>query len=1273
MASNPAYARAPSPGVATGELPIGSTLGRYVVRGTLGVGGMGVVHRAVDVESGAEVALKTLHEWDPVALYRLKREFRTLADVSHRNLVSLGALATEDGRPFFTMELVDGIHFHRWLEAGPSRTDPMYFERLRYGLRQIAIGLRALHGAGKVHCDLKSNNVLVTRDDRIVIVDFGLVRERAMVAQENSGRLCGTALYMAPEQARTPLVGPAADWYSFGIMLYRALTGVFPFHGSQTEILLAKQEREPPPASTIARGVPADLDKLCVALLRRAAATRPGSAEVLAGLGGADHEHTGALARDTSSVSLSSVFVGRRRELELLKRCLASSRGAHGAVLLSGASGVGKSSLVRHFLELVRVRRRDAIVLIGRCYRRDFMPYRALDSVIDSLSDYLSRLDQVALARLMPPDAALLGRVFPVLARVPAVARATPCPPQEQDDLQLRARVFAALRQLLAKLASSAPVIMLIDDLQWADADDLAALADVFRGPDAPHVLLVGTVRTGAGGALPYQLARLEHVVELRLAPLPARDAEELAEVLLDRLDPTLLESASAIARESRGHPLFIDELVRFRAGSRAAATERSTGLEDAIWRRFSALEVPGKRLITALAIAEVPLSVDAASLAMGASVELVEDLAGQLTREQLLRPAPAAAGGHTLELYHDRIREVVISRVDAKARTRWHRHLADALVQTGVSEQAPTQLLRHLTLSGQPLHAARLAVDAAERAIVSLAFDAAAELYRLAIEQVEHPREVVLSLRRGLAEALVNAGRGGEAATVLEQIAAAVDDTEARADCLRRAAEQLLLTGDLDRGLALLESVATECGVRVPPTNRSAMMSLAWRRLKLRIRGTRWRERNVADVPERAVLAQNVNHSFGMILALVDPVRGLALLSQATLLALRNGVRDRVMRALTTEAIVRAAVGDRARAMKLLKQGTRLAYDDDDPGAIAWVTGAAGIIAYSTGRFVDAIRTFDHALALHAALPREQRARVSTGGAYEASVLRQYRMFSLAQLGRCNELRREIYDLLHDARQRGDTFTAANAARGLNVVWLLDDHPERAREQLAADLWTPPKESFHMQHWLTLRSVVQTHLYCGTAAQARAELATELARSKRSAVLRLVPLRAEHLWLLGRIALAEAEAVGTNARARRARCRQALAEARRLDRLDLPQARTAASLLRAGVAFQRGNHDLSLDLLLRAEVTAHRSELRLMQAAARRRRGELVGGSAGDKLIAGVDDWATAEGIRRPDKFTRMYAPGFSPLRQRGRRTVENPDSGGFIHTGEATTQRND
>jgi eukaryotic-like serine/threonine-protein kinase len=178
--------------------------------------------------------------------------------------------------------------------------------RLREAFCQLSEGVRALHEAGKLHCDLKPSNVLVELAGRVVILDFGLVTD-SDVAPE-SAFLAGTPEYMSPEQAIGLALSTASDWYSVGVMLFEALTGRRPFRGSVREVLEHKRWRDPPVPLDLVRGLPQDLNDLCRRLLCRDPKRRPSDAEVLRRLG-RDRPGAGKAFRAFRSIS-PSPFIG---------------------------------------------------------------------------------------------------------------------------------------------------------------------------------------------------------------------------------------------------------------------------------------------------------------------------------------------------------------------------------------------------------------------------------------------------------------------------------------------------------------------------------------------------------------------------------------------------------------------------------------------------------------------------------------------------------------------------------------------------------------------------------------------------------------------------------------------------------------------------------------------------------------------------------------------------------------------------------------------------
>jgi len=1255
----------PAPGpVAAGEP---SRLARFAIECRLGAGGMGVVYQAFDRERGVRVALKTLKDLDPQALYLFKREFRALADLHHPNLVSLGELCCEDGRWFFTMELVPGRDFieHVRPDAGvepqavtvaatgsfgpvaPGAASPASADlrgprpgggdegRLRPALLQLAEGLVFLHAAGKVHRDIKPSNVLVTPPGRVVLLDFGLIADAAAEDVTEVG-FCGTPEYVAPEQVSSSAIGPEADWYSVGVILYRALTGAMPIEGAAHEVVVRKLTTEPRPPRALVPGVPEDLDALCRDLLRLDPAARPSGPEVIArlraagagaGVGAGARPGRGApVPGEASLLALRAPFVGRARELTALGDALARSRAGAFVVRVHGESGLGKTALVRRFLADLAERDPRASVLAGRCYERESVPFKAFDGLVDALSHRLRRLDPVEAARLLPRDrdVAALVRLFPVLGRVPGLEGAAAVPAETPDPAELRSRGFQGLRELLARLADRGPLVLFVDDLQWADRDSLVLLDEVLDPPDAPALLLVATLRAGGGGpgAAAAAAGAPCEGCDIRLEPLVAGEARELARILIEARGAVAVEAA-AIAAEAKGHPLFIQELAGSLEASGTLGEGAGPRLDEVLRARVSRLDEPARRLVAVVALAGAPIpqgaAVEAAGLDAAEGVRRYAELRGG----RLLRTL-GARDVDPVETYHDRVQEAVVASLDAGTRRALYGRLADALERTGAADSDPSALVSNLEAAGETDRAARHAERAAERAARALAFDRAAELYRKALELGRPDPARARALGTALGQALGNAGRGREAAAAF-LAAAEGEPPEGRMRCRVEAARQLAGSGHVEEGHEVVRGLLAEVGVRWPRTPGRAILSLAFHRGVLRLRGLGFRAREERDVPAAELRRADALYAIANVMAGGDPIRGAAFVARALRLALACGERLRIVRALVAEANLVATAGARVypRVLGLVERVRELALADGRPEAIAHAALCRGFTAFFAGRLAEAERGLTEAEARILAVP---------GMVPELSTTRLVRLFVLLSLGRLREVRPLVHEHLRDAVRRGDRYVEASIARIFNVVWLAEDDPAGARRQLERRPWAPAAGTgYHLQHWYELAARSELALYeglPGPPARAFDEL-------DRSLLTRMQFIRTYAGWLRGRLALAAAPPALDEARR----------QAARLAREGSGPARAFGLLLRAGAVASSGGASAvarAAALVREAIAAAEADGLALVAAVARRRLGALAGGAEGAVLAGVADGFMTGEGIRRPDRLAAVYAPGF-------------------------------
>ena len=1034
---------------------------------------------------------------------------------------------------------------------------------------------------------------------------------------------------MAPEQAFGDTPTPAADWYSVGVILYEALVGRPPFAGGDpTAVITRKNIVDAMAPSECVEGVPPDLDALCVELLQRDPEKRPTGLDVLRRLGAAPSSGRPSLV-PVGDRDRDAALVGRDEPLAALRSAFDRVTSGHSVtVRLGGESGMGKSAVASAFLDAL-TERGEALVLRGRAYERESLPYKAVDSVIDEVSRALARFEEDG-DPIAPPEAiGALTRVFPVLRRVPGLADAV-------DDAvtaprELRDRAFEALRALLGSLAKRRPLVVYIDDAHWGDADSASLILALMRPPEAAPLLLLMTYRSNeAAGSVflndlrdgwpPDAEAR-----DLSLGPLGSEDAEKLALTLLEGSGEYLHRTAQAVARESRGSPFLVQELARSNAAASGGRGEGQTlsalTLEEMVSQRLERLSDEARRVIEIVAVGGRPLPVPVVARAASVLGNIHETIA-HLGARRFAR-AGQRDGRDVVETTHDRIRETIGRLLSPATLREHHSSLARALEEAPGSDAEAIAL--HWLGAGDAERAVRFAVEGAERSADKLAFDHAARLLRLALDNTGAEQ----SLRVRLAQMLEAAGRSSDAADAYRKAAEGAASAIERLELERSAAEQLVLSGRTDEGAVALRRVLAVMGMSAPRSALGAVFTLVFYQLRLRLLGLRVHERSVEEVSREDRVRVEAVRAVSEGLGVVDVILGACMQARHLLLAMAVGHRLQLLRAICGElvqfAVSTHAEGRRERRMVEVARG--LAARTGVEGQL-YFEGAQGLALYMRGRFAEAREILEAVVASFRKTPYR-----TTGN---------FRLFAVFAAFHSGALRQEAQRarlLLRDVEERGDVYTAVSLRATVMVdIALAADDPGEARRHLGDAMAQWSQSAFNVQHWYAMFSEAGVELYVGDGARAYARIARDRAALKKSFLLHSRFIAAYTAHMRGCCAVASAEAEPALAPER---LREARRIARTLEREGASWVRALGSLVRAAAANAAGERAEAIDALRVALRRTEAATMWTLARAARYQLGQLLGGDEGAVLVAEAEHAMKAEGVRAPARMAGFLLPG--------------------------------
>ena len=743
-----------------------SKIGRYELKQRVGAGGMGVVYEAYDSQKGQRVALKVLlpHAAEEAeGILRFKREFRALARLRHKNIVQVFDAGIEDDIPFIAMEFLEGKDVRAYLQSVTAGT--LRDHEMVKTLRQIFAALSHIHARRIVHRDLKPENILVTADGRVKLMDFGVAR--LLRAPTDSSGLLGTFAYMAPEQVTTGEIDGRSDLYAIGVILFELLTGKYPFPIEPPAAALHHHVNTPP---QLVRHIEPNANPTLAALAHRLLEKDPmdrlqSAEDAIRFL--ADSEAAAAslpdVSRELPGLLFVPRFVAREDPLDELEGLASDASGGRGKIiLLEGPSGVGKSRLI----EEVRIRiRRRTHVLVGQCSPEGQQAYNAVEPILDTIASIATRAPRDVVHRIIGRDAALVAAVSPRLASFGGRATAA-----HLDANERKIRLHKAIVGVIGRLALTRPVVLMFDDVHWADALTIELLWDAARTLLAPRpggtkgetvcpVAIVVARRSPSEGtdAAEMLIRRLDSkgiLQRMSLTPLGIEHVAEMVRTMcgMAKPSPVLIQD---IMEASQGLPLLVQEVIhqyvrdgvlvrnlgawRFRGvladmsdAARPTMEDRPSSVppEDrdslppaqrghalAI-RKLESLGGHARRLVERLALLGRLLPSDLVAALSGLEETAFLDAIDELVRGNVL-VEEVSGDGVRYRFHHEGFREALVRGLPKRDRQALHLEIA-RILERRFRDRRPELahvLGRHFRQGGQPERALRYLVMVAESA----------------------------------------------------------------------------------------------------------------------------------------------------------------------------------------------------------------------------------------------------------------------------------------------------------------------------------------------------------------------------------------------------------------------------------------------------------------------------------------------------------------------------------------------------------------------------
>ena len=737
-------------------------ISHYEILELLGEGGMGAVYKAKDAGQDKIVALKILTH-QPLQIEETKRRFQREATagmkLDHPNIVKIYEFGEDSGKHFIAMEYVEGKTLRELLTDGALESSKV----IEIGIA-ASEALKEAHKAGVVHRDIKSDNIMLTNDGKVKVMDFGLAKVRDASILTIEGTILGTISYMSPQQAIGEAIDNRSDIFSLGVVLYELLTDKMPFTGDyEMAVIYSLMNEEPLSIREINNKVPAALEKIVFKALRKDPNKRYQDAdELIEDLKKVKDIAKGEeLFEEEETVLLDELFLkeergfqaklaGREPHLEKLITILHQVAVGRGQlVFVTGEAGIGKTRLVLELEKQARVLKTRTLKC--RClYNQGVYPYQPFVEALRSYFEIKGIEDGNNLEIFLNNNAPELLSILPVIKLFLNVKYSG------NVVIENKEQIWDAIYKLLIKISEERPLILFIDDLHWADEDTLNLLNYIARNSINRRILIIGTYR-------PEDIKISDDTGSYKLVEIKRELSKEgiLTVIELTRLSTSDIQSiTNSIFRnaefdemfyqklfdDTEGNPFFVIETLKllkleeviFQSDDKYFLKEDYRKISipdkvnDIIMKRVERLEMNDREILEIGAV-------EGESFHSGSIIYCLD-----INKLVLLRKLQSLEREHHIihpadRMYrfdHAKIRDVLYNSIVPELKKEYHVLIADYLIENSKgNENEAANIAQHLLYGEEEIRSLPFLITAANRAKIVFANEQAINFYQKAKE----------------------------------------------------------------------------------------------------------------------------------------------------------------------------------------------------------------------------------------------------------------------------------------------------------------------------------------------------------------------------------------------------------------------------------------------------------------------------------------------------------------------------------------------------------